>query len=105
MIPSPLSDEALTDATPAQIHSALFHQLVTGHAQIAMLFLGKYPNPQSGHFEPAQPEIAKLYLDQLEMLEVKTKGNLSPEEALLLQQLLTATRLSFAEVMDAQIET
>ncbi len=101
MNPPPI--DTLADATPEEIHTELFVQLVTGHAQIAMMFLGKYPNPQSGQFETAQPEVAKLYIDQLEMLEVKTKGNLAPAESGLLKQMLGATRIAFAEVIDAQL--
>lgn len=103
MNPPPLSDDALANATPAEIHTALFGQLVTGHAQIAMMFLGKYPNPQSGQLESPQPEVAKLYIDQLEMLEVKTRGNLAAEEARLLGQMLSATRVAFAEAIDSQL--
>lgn len=101
--PPPLNEDQLADATPEQIHSALFAQLVTGHAQIAMMFLGRYPNPQTGQTENPDPEAAKLYIDQLEMLAAKTRGNLSAEETRLLEQMLNATRLTFAEVMEEQL--
>lgn len=99
----PLPEDALGQATPDQILTALFAQMVTGHAQMAMMLLGKFPNPQSGQIESAQPEAAKLFIDQLEMLEAKTRGNLSADETRLLKNMLNATRLTFAEVIDAQL--
>jgi hypothetical protein len=45
-------------------------------------------------------EPARMFIDQLEMIEVKTKGNLSPEEAKLLQQSLTRLRLSFVDAVE-----
>jgi hypothetical protein len=99
----PLNAPETPNASLEQIHSALFAQLVTGHAQMAMMLLGRFPNPQTGDLEAPVPEGAKHFIDQLEMLETKTKGNLSAEESRLLKQMLSATRLTFAEVIDAQL--
>ena len=71
--------------------------------QMAMMLLGKYPNPQTGETEPVNLEAAKMFIDQLEMLEAKTRGNLTQEESGLLRQMLTATQIGFAEVIDAQV--
>lgn len=103
MNPPPLAEEQLQQASTAEIHSALFTQLIAGHAQMAMMLLGKYPNPQTGENEPVNLEAAKMFIDQLEMLEAKTRGNLTSEETGLLRQMLTATQISFAEVIDAQV--
>ncbi|HAB17530.1 MAG TPA: DUF1844 domain-containing protein [Verrucomicrobiota bacterium] len=103
MNPTPLNEDSLSNATPEQIHSALFAQFVTHHAQMTMMLLGKYPNPASGQLEPANLEASKHFIDQLEMIEAKTKGNLTPDESRLLRQMLSATRLTFAEVVDAQV--
>ena len=99
----PLDEDALKDASPAEIHSALFEQLVTGHAQMTLTFLGRLPNPQTGKPDEVNAEAAKLFIDQLEMLEVKTKGNLSAEETRLLTHSLNFTRMAFVEVMEAQV--
>ena len=99
----PPNEPGEANASLDQIHSALFAQLVTGHAQMAMMLLGKFPNPQTGDLEAPVPEGAKHFIDQLEMLETKTKGNLSAEESRLLKQMLSATRLTFAGVIDAQL--
>lgn len=101
-IPSP-SDQVPAHATVAEIHSALFIQLVAGHAQMTMMLLGRYPNPQTGQIEAPNPEAAKLFIDQLEMIEAKTRGNLTEEESRLLRQMLSATQMTFAEVIDAQL--
>ncbi len=103
MNPPPLAEENLQQASTAEIHSALFTQLIAGHAQMAMMLLGKYPNPQTGKNEPVNLEAAKMFIDQLEMLEAKTRGNLTQEETGLLRQMLTATQIGFAEVIDAQV--
>lgn len=91
------------NATVGEIHAELFVQLVTGHAQMAMMFLGRYPNPQTGALEASRPEVAKIYIDQLEMLQAKTRGNLSAGESKLLNDMLMATRGAFAEALDAQV--
>lgn len=90
-------------ATADEIYAELFAQLVTGHAQMAMMFLGRYPNPQTGATEEPQLEVAKIYLDQLEMLQAKTRGNLSVAESKLLGDMLMATSGAFAAVLDAQV--
>jgi len=103
MTPPPLAEEALAQATTAEIHSALFAQFVTGQAQMTLMLLGKFPNPQTGQVEAPIPEAAKLFIDQLEMIEAKTHGNLTPDETRLLRQMLIATQMTFAEVMDSQL--
>ncbi len=101
-IPSP-SDDVPVNATIAEIHSALFTQFIAGHAQMTMMLLGRYPNPQTGELEVPNPEAAKLFIDQLEMIEAKTRGNLTPDESRLLRQMLSATRMTFAQIIEAQL--
>jgi hypothetical protein len=43
-----------------------------------------------------------MFIDQLEMLEVKTRGNLKADETKLLKQSLTALRLAFVQAIDSQ---
>ncbi len=83
-----------------EIHSALFAQMVMQQANLALMLLGKSPHPETG--QPARDlEAAKLFIDQLEMLEVKTKGNLKPPESALLKQSLMTLRLAFVEAVNA----
>ena len=81
-------------------HSALFAQLVFQQSNMAMLLLGKVPHPETGQVT-RDLEAAKLFIDQLEMLEAKTKGNLNRQEAAFLQQSLTTLRLSFVEAVES----
>lgn len=80
--------------------SALFAQLVMQQANMAMMLLGKVPHPETGQVIK-DIDAARLFIDQLEMLEVKTKGNLSNEEAGLLKQSLMSSRLAFVQAMDS----
>jgi hypothetical protein len=43
-----------------------------------------------------------MFIDQLEMLEVKTKGNLSKDEETLLKQSLSHLRLAYVEAVNEQ---
>lgn len=83
------------------LQTALFLDLVAQHAEMALMFLGRVPHPQTG--EKVQDlETARLFISQLEMIEAKTKGNLSPREQALLKQGLMATRMAFVEAVEAQ---
>jgi hypothetical protein len=55
------------------------------------MFLGKVPNPVSGKLE-VHAKAARSVLDSLEMLELKTTGNRTPEEDKLLQTALLNIR-------------
>ena len=80
--------------------TALFVQLVMQQSNLALMLMGRVPNPQSG--EVVQDiDAARLFIDQLEMLELKTKGNLNKEEAHLLKQSLMTLRLAFVEAVES----
>ncbi len=57
-----------------ELQSALFAQLVVQQSNLAMMLLGRGPQPESGQ-SLRDLEAARLFIDQLEMLETKTKGN------------------------------
>src|SRR5215468_6476802 len=80
--------------------SALFAQLVMQQANMAMMLLGKVAHPETGGVLK-DIEAARLFIDQLEMLEVKTQGNLSKEESSLLKQSLMNVRLAFVEAVES----
>jgi hypothetical protein len=89
------------EAAPSheQMISAMFAHLVMQHTNMALIFLGLTPNPQSG--QTAQDlESARYFIDQLEMLEVKTKGNLDKNEQAMLKQSLTSLRMAFVEAVN-----
>jgi hypothetical protein len=62
----------------------------------AMISLGKLANPLTGKSDKNMPA-ARLFIDTLEMLERKTKGNLTPDETKVLHATLTDLRLMFVE--------
>src|SRR5437870_12236727 len=80
--------------------SFLFAQLVLQQSNMAMMFLGKVAHPESGKVVQ-DVEAARLFIDQLEMLEVKTKGNLSKDEETLLKQTLMTLRLNFVQTVES----
>lgn len=47
---------------------------------------------------PVDLALAKQNIDLLELMEVKSKGNLTPEESQLLTQILMETRMRYVEV-------
>jgi len=81
-----------------QLMSAMFASLVVQNTNMALIFLGHAPNPQSGQ-TVTDLENAKYFIDQLEMLAVKTKGNLERNEETMLKQSLTTLRLAFVEAV------
>jgi len=97
--PQPGSSEP-AGADPAERISALFVQMILQQSNLAMMLLGRMPHPQTG--KPVQDiEGAKMFIDQMEMLEAKTKGNLSPDEEALLKHSLMSLRLAFVETVES----
>ena len=87
---------SMEDATPEQIMAAIFANMVMQIAQMAAMFLGRVPHPQTG--QPVKDlESAQMFIAQLEMLAYKTRGNLDDEEKQLIQQNLIALRMAFVE--------
>src|SRR5215469_16593657 len=84
----------------SEMHSALFAQLVLQQANMASMLLGKVPHPETGEVIKDM-DAARLFIDQLEMLEAKTKGNLTKEESALLKQSLMSLRLAFVEAVES----
>src|SRR3954465_5693708 len=74
-----------------------FIEFVMMHAQNAALFLGQIPNPKTGQGE-VNLELAKMFSDQLAMIQEKTRGNLSSEEAAVLRNTLANLQMVYVEV-------
>jgi len=82
-----------------RLMSAMFASMVIQNANMALIFLGQAPNPQTG--ETGQDlENARYFIDQLEMIEARTKGNLNKQEETILKQSLTNLRLAFVEAAE-----
>jgi hypothetical protein len=77
--------------------SQRFIEFVMMQAQNAALFLGQIPNPQTGQGE-VNLELAKMFIDQLAMIQEKTRGNLTNEETAVLRNTLSNLQMAFVEV-------
>jgi hypothetical protein len=71
-----------------------FPSYILGYYAQGSVLLGKVPNPYTNKKEE-DPEAAKNIIEILAMLEQKTKGNLSKEEAQLLESVLYELRMEF----------
>ena len=74
-----------------------FIEFVMMQAQNAALFLGQIPNPQTGQAE-VNLEVARMFIDQLAMIQEKTRGNLTNEETAVLRNTLSNLQMAFVEV-------
>jgi hypothetical protein len=77
-----------------------FIEFVMMQAQNAALFLGQIPNPQTGKPE-TNLEVARMFIDQLAMIQEKTRGNLSSEETTVLRNTLSNLQMAFVEATQA----
>jgi hypothetical protein len=73
-----------------------FIEFVVMHAQNAALFLGQIPNPKSGEAE-INLDLARMFIDQLAMIQEKTRGNLTNEEAKVLSNALSNLQMAYVE--------
>jgi len=77
-----------------------FIEFVMMQAQNAALFLGQIPNPQTGQAE-VNLEVARMFIDQLAMIQEKTRGNLTNEESTVLRNALSSLQMAFVEASQA----
>lgn len=98
---TPHSEDALDNASREEILAALFANMVIQQTNMAMMLMGKAPHPETGQ-TIKDLESARMFIDQLEMLEAKTKGNLNKQEEGLLKQALAAVHMTFVEAMDEE---
>jgi hypothetical protein len=76
-----------------------FIEFVMMQAQHAALFLGQIPNPQTGKAE-VNLEVARMFIDQLVMIQEKTRGNLSNDETTVLRNALSSLQMAFVEASE-----
>ncbi|MCE0523555.1 MAG: DUF1844 domain-containing protein [Methylacidiphilales bacterium] len=74
-----------------------FVQFVMMQVQNIFYVLGRIPSPD-GRPIPPNLEAGKLLIDQLEMIQEKTRNNLSAQESSILDDALKNARLAFVEV-------
>ena len=73
-----------------------FIEFVVMHAQNAALFLGQIPNPKTGEAE-INLDLARMFIDQLAMIQEKTRGNLTSEEAKVLSNALSNLQMAYVD--------
>ncbi len=61
----------------------------------AFVHMGLLPDPETGKTRAPNLAIARQTIDMLELLEEKTRGNLTTDEVTLLRNLLTDLRMRF----------
>lgn len=86
----------MTESNPGR-QAALFLQLVLGLQQSGMIALGKLMNPMTRKVE-TNLDMARDTIETLAAIEARTRGNLEPDEARVLQQVLTDLRMNFVDV-------
>ena len=82
--------------TKEQLHSALFMNLVLTFQAASMQALGKVENPAVGKVEK-NLEQAKMSIDMLDMLEVKTQNNLTTEESNFLSRVVSDLKMVYVQ--------
>lgn len=95
--PAPVQEDSAPASSQAEYAEINFNSFVMSLATQALLQLGEI-NPPKGVDIKVDHEAAKHSIDILGMLEVKTKGNLDPEEKNLLEEVLHNLRLSYVKV-------
>jgi ABC-type transporter Mla subunit MlaD len=76
--------------------AALFLQLLLGLQQSGMMTLGKLMNPITRSID-RNLDAARDTIDTLAAIEARTRGNLEPDEARVLQQVLTELRMNYLD--------
>ena len=80
-----------------------FNALVLSLGSSAIVHLGEAPDPTTGQ-KREKPELsmAEQSIDLLAMLQEKTRGNLTPDEARFLENMLFDLRMLFLQVSQRQ---
>jgi hypothetical protein len=73
-----------------------FIEFVLMQAQQIALMLGQIPGPDGKPMEANLP-VARIFIDQLEMIREKTRGNLTKEEEEVLNKVLADLQLTYVE--------
>jgi len=85
---SPQTDTQLTQR---------FIEFVMMQAQQAAFALGQIPHPATGD-TTINLEAARIFIDHLELIREKTRGNLSKDEETILNKILSDLQMTFVQV-------
>jgi hypothetical protein len=73
-----------------------FVQFVMVQAQNILYVLGRIPTPE-GERIPPNLQAAKMMIDHLELIRIKTEGNLTTQETKIISEALQQVQLAFVE--------
>jgi hypothetical protein len=90
------TETAADDAAAFEMPPASFLMLIGMFSTQAMVCMGVIPNPATGKAESQLP-LARHFIDLLEVLAEKTKGNLDTEEQTQLDGTLHQLRMVYVE--------
>ncbi len=88
--------EEPTEEETTNMPEVNFTTFISSFAMQAMVFLGMIPNPVTNKVEKELNQ-AKYMIDTINMLEEKTKGNLTKEEQELFKAVLYDLRVKYVE--------
>lgn len=94
--PEPVADEEeLPPERPGE--PSLFSDLIVNLASQAAMYMGLVDNPLAPKM-PTDLHAARQMIDILAMLQQKTRGNLTTDEKVLLERILTDLRMQFVSM-------
>ncbi|NDB99909.1 MAG: DUF1844 domain-containing protein [Verrucomicrobia bacterium] len=73
-----------------------FVQFIMVQAQNILYVLGRIPTPE-GERLPPNLQAAKMLIDHLELIDIKTRGNLNEQEDKILKNALQQVQMAFVE--------
>jgi Domain of unknown function (DUF1844) len=91
-----MPEEASKATAPDKLPPPSFSLLVATFASQATVAFGHMPNPIDGKTE-VRLDLAKHAIDMLDMIQEKTLGNLAPEEASMLENVLHQLRMAYVD--------
>ncbi len=91
-------EERARESSKAFLPPVDFSGFVLGLGQMALIHLGEVPEPQTGEAHP-DVEQARHTIDILDMLQEKTRGNLTGDEENLLRHLLSELKLRYVRLV------
>ncbi len=93
-IAHPEKDDLKKEKEAFEMPPVEFNLFISSLGMQALMALGEIENPVSGKKEK-QLSQAKYLIDTLEMLQVKTKGNLETDEVTAIEQMLYELRMKY----------
>ncbi len=93
-------DQGGGEEAPGPMPPPCFETLVSTLATEAMVSMGQLPHPATGR-AAVNLDQARYFVDTLAVIEQKTRGNLTPQEAQGLESVLHQLRMLFVSVTNA----